>query len=99
MHGSYEDTPLTVVVNRQHKDDILIVFSVEWSKAPIDLNPDCPTDCGGVDGHDGADPGGLMAEGLRSIDVVPHEVQRQRGTQGLLVQRETMVSHYSWAAD
>lgn len=44
-----------------------------------------------------------MAVALRSIDAVPHEVQRQRGTQGLLVQRKTMASqpfsHYSQAAD
>lgn len=36
-----------------------------------------------------------MAVGLRSIDAVPHEVQRQRGTQGLLVQRKTMANHPS----
>lgn len=36
-----------------------------------------------------------MAVGLRSIDAVPHEVQRQRGTQGLLVQRKTMASQPS----
>lgn len=45
-----------------------------------------------VDGRDGADTGGLVAAGLRSIDALPHEVQRQRGTQGLLVQRKTMAS-------
>lgn len=44
---------------------------------------------------DGADPWGLVAVGLRSIDAVPHEVQRQRGTQGLLVQRKTMASQPS----
>lgn len=36
-----------------------------------------------------------MAVGLRSIDAVPHEVQRRRGTQGLLVQRKTMASQPS----
>lgn len=54
---------------------------------------------GGVDGHDRADLGGLVAVALRSIGAVPHEVQRQRGTQGLLVQRITIASqpftHYS----
>lgn len=42
--------------------------------------------------------GGLVAVGLRSIAAVPHEVQRQRGTQGLLVQRETMASQPSVTA-
>lgn len=58
------------------------------------MNPNCHTDLG-VDGHDRADPGGLVAVGLRSIDAVPHEVHRQRGTQGLLVQRKTMASQPS----
>lgn len=39
-----------------------------------------------------------MAVGLRSIDAVPHEVQRRRGTQGLLVQRKTMASQPSVTA-
>lgn len=49
----------------------------------------------GVDGHDSGHPGGLVAGGLGSNDAVPHEVQRRRGTQGLLVQRKTIASQPS----
>lgn len=70
-----------------------IVFG-QYCHALIYLNPNFPTDLG-VDSHDGVDPEGLVAVGLRSIDALPHEVQRQRGTQGLLVQRKTMASQPS----
>lgn len=43
-------------------------------------------------GTTGARLGGLVAVGLRSIDAAPREVQRQYGTQGLLVQRKTIAS-------
>ena len=46
--------------------------------------------------------GSLVAVGQRSIDAVPHEVQRQLGPQRLLVQRKTKSgqhSHNSGAAD
>lgn len=54
------------------------------------------TQAGG--GHDGADPGGLVAVGLGSIEAVPHEVQRRRETQGLLVRRKTMACRTSVTA-
>lgn len=49
----------------------------------------CAPLLGGVRGV-GADPGGLVAVGLGSIEAVPHEVQKRCDTQGLLVRRKTM---------